>query len=44
MTLNMPKTIRSLIIVILCVSSLHADAQKDNPPCDKVLADSFGAD
>lgn len=44
MTQRIFKLMGTLIMLILCVGSLHAVAQSDNPVYDKALADSLGAD
>lgn len=44
MTHRIFKLMSTLIMLILCVGSLHAVAQSDNSVYDKALADSLGAD
>ena len=44
MKMNTVKFVRSIIVFIICVGSLHAYAQSTNTAYDKALADSLGAD
>ncbi|CAN5461067.1 hypothetical protein BH10BAC2_BH10BAC2_25930 [soil metagenome] len=44
MKISIIKFVRTIIMLFVCTSSLHANAQSANTAYDKALADSLGAD